>query len=1179
MCVLAADIAGELLRERMDQAKAKAKADRLRRPTMLCGNIGEPGGRGECYFAKRMAPLVDDDGGRARIKQDNFADAQLVTFFNKQLRSGYVEMVQQIRASRAMAELSVGVVFEADGEVKSDAATTDDSRMRYETAMETTYALYPLLWQGGKLAGCPLPRYDAFRSWVRLFLMVYKEFFLLGEIVYEEVPNGADGPRTAKRRSTFACRVRGSKQRDTRERQYAFWSDQLSGCTFTQLKRRVAKSRSNRATRDQMLASMKGAAAQTQQARNQAKQIAKGPSSKRNGASGGGGGRSSGGRSRGGGVGAAGSAKRRGGGGAGEATGRGTSSEETGDEGDSTGQAIAAAATATAAAAGAATAEAAQAGAGELVEGDSMSEEDRYQKRNADFNYTLVEEAPAESYFSTVMLKEGKKPRSHTMKEEILLDDASDNVAQFVSIATSASGACMYIDVKSLTNNLHGKQDGKERKECRDKAEERGIANLSIPGGNSYLSRDANVLYSGTPEFERFMGDFGWDLGSGVQGMYQMFPHLPKKVAEKMMDGQRGNLQYTFGISNHNYSGAKPAKSGEVAALDVQGEKYLHKYFPNRGSDLGDALAKLGEMRDTLDQLRGGTEYQDVVRNQIFSGRTGQMFGRPTVGFENATLSLTGNSRTLREMVDMMIEKLDVTEQTQARATWNSKKAVETEDHGDSRNPEDDGDGYSRVVLGKWRMHLERDEEGEVLDMTLIGNHRSSAATHRAKMRGIVALADYIGEQFEARAEEEGYTNYDADGDFLAHGSIAVTIGFVEDAVEGIAPNSISKFGPGGFVSYSRAQSPKRGPWRRHRQEKRTTERKRRRRSQAGGAVDGHEGRAGGGGDDGEVASESVPEREVAALPANSTVHGELLMKRADFHRFADLSSGIWVIGQLRDEYELNSQQARELALCMLWHTRSRAVFLLKCQTLLRRDHPLAKEFLQFAKGGRRAQARKPGAVGSYVMNMVDPKRMGRIASEFIRATNFHLVQGRDGGDDWFTADYVALECEKMRKLLREAEKLSPQTSTAVFLKKHRKTVNHIGPFVLPQVLPIHYLLDLCHCDVARAAEAPILASNKEHYKKFLELGVEEKHMDLSMLVVALQYGLTPNVVENTGCETTREQENVHDFMLAGQLFYTLRPVPGCNYRRPDYQVYVKKWGPEGKWVPAVRQNGRWRHP
>ena len=438
-CLLATEIAGELLRERMDQAKAMAKVGRPQRewPSATLMNRED----GVSYFAKRMAPLVDDNGGRASSRTDNPADARLVTFFNKELRKAYVELVQHIRASHAMAELSVEVVFEMDGEVKPDAAATEDSRTRYEMAMDTTYALYPLASQGGMLAGCDLPRYDAFRSWVQTFLSAYKEFFLRGEIVYEKVKNDdGKGPRTA---TVFGYRIRGSRQRDTRECQYAFWSEQLRGYSLTQLRRRVANSLKNRATRHQMLAAI---TTESKQAHDKAKKIAKGPSSKREGASGGRG------RGRGGagaGVGTSGAEGR-------HRTGQTRGSQDT----DPSAEGVAAAGAA------------AEAGGGERVDGIPPMIENPFQMRKKEFDYILLEQAPTESYLSTVMMKEGKKPTSKTMMEELLLDDATDNVAQFVSIATGASGACMYIDVSSLTYNLHGKQDAKQRKECRDEAEE-----------------------------------------------------------------------------------------------------------------------------------------------------------------------------------------------------------------------------------------------------------------------------------------------------------------------------------------------------------------------------------------------------------------------------------------------------------------------------------------------------------------------------------------------------------------------------------------------------------------------------------------------------------------------------------------------------------------------------------
>lgn len=803
------------------------------------------------------------------------------------------------------------------------------------------------------------------------------------------------------------------------------------------------------------------------------------------------------------------------------------------------------------------------------------------QKRKTEFDYTLLTEAPKDSFFCVVMMKSGQRPQTKRMQDELLHGNASANVAQYVSVATGAG--CSYVDVRSLTGNLHGKQSRGQKEDCRKAAEEHGLANLSVPGGSSYLSRDVNVLYEGTADHGRLMGDFQWDVGAAVQGVHQYVcsGKYTSDTAARQIGG-RGNIQCTFGISNHNYDDSKSAQSGEVAALDVQGEVILHRYFPNRGREVGVALAKLAEIRDALARERGdgSSEYSDTVRNQVFSGRTGQMFGLPTVGFESVSVGLTGRSQTLEEMRTKMLEKLPSWQRRQATTgEGGNEGAVETADHADTLNPADTGDGYSRVVLGKWPIQLAKDPEGDFVEVTLIGNQRAAVATYRDKMRGIRGLSDWIGGKFEERREQEqqqptGHMQYEADGDLLAHGGSSLCLGFVPNETEGIDSRSLTTHGPGGFVSYSRPLLSEKSPWRRHRRtilqrdtadlkRKQNGKRKRKRKRSDEGQDD-----------DFDVAA-PVPDKELAALRKQSALCGELLMKRADFNRFADLSGPIWAVEELRDKYELNEGQVRQLSLCILWHARSRAIFLLKCWVLLRdRDSTWATDFAKIA----RREPPRPGALGSFIMHMVDLKLVGRMASELIRAHSYHLPWQSGGEEDCFSPTFVHEQSKRLKGFLREAEKLKPSTSTADFLRRHVGRLAHVGQFVLPQALPVCYLLGLAKCDAARAAEAPILDEEKQHYRKFLRLGVDPKFFDLSVLVVALQFGTTPGTIENTGCEGVRRQTDAHDFMLEGQLFYDLRPDPNCNYRHPQYVVHVKEWGAQGKWVPVVRDKttGRW---
>ena len=769
------------------------------------------------------------------------------------------------------------------------------------------------------------------------------------------------------------------------------------------------------------------------------------------------------------------------------------------------------------------------------------------------------------------MMKEGAKPREKSMKRELEREDARDRVGKFVAIG--AGGGMQYNDVCSLTNNFHGKQTQGQRNDCRDTAERRGVASLSIPGGSSYLSREVNVLYYGTTEYERLMGDFDWDPGAAVQFMDQYIgggEYTKRAVTSRILG--RGNMQFTVGMSNHNHAEAQGPESGEVAAVDVQNESMLRKYFPDRGRALGAVLAKLTAVRDALARERGDgdSEYNDEIRNQIFSGRFGEMFDMATVGCENATVVLTGRSGTLRRMVRTALKKLSPAERRAAEARFLSGSEMETGDHGDTLNPEDAA--YSRVVLGKWRIHLARDGEGEFIVVTVIANQRKSVGTYEAKMKGIRGLSGWMKEQLEARRAEDGHIAYEADGDFLADGGSVVRLGFVEDEEKCVDSDAVARDGPGAFVSYSRPLSQEGGPWRRHRNSS----------VQERGVGDG--GSDGGGTRAGrkrrrqrpvataEGADPLAPEGETDELDRRSVLHGEVLAKRADFDRCADLSGCIWAVEELRDRFRLSVPQARELAMCVLWHSRCRAVFLLKCQAILRGPARWGEAFEKAARG-------KEGAVGSYIMGMVNSKLMGRVAADLVRATSLHIVwlAGEEGS---FTPEFVAAQCVKLERLLKQSEKLGNDKRTSDFLNRHIKTLRFVGKFVLPQVLPVCYLLGLVNCHPLRAAEAPILDTSKKHYKQFLKLGVDPKHFDLTMLVVALELELAPFTIENTGCETWRTQQRVLDFMLRGQMFYGLRPVPGCNYKNPSFSVYVKKWGPEGRWVEAVRDaQGRWRHP
>ena len=1134
-CFTAAEIAGELLRERLVQFKSRRPRRKSSRRSSRSAVASYEDGA--TYFAKRMAPLVDDDG--RCVKKVTGGDAKLVTFFNKELKQAYINLVLQIKASNAMAELSSDTVFLLDGEVKVGAVTTDDTRARYETAVDSTYASYPLVVDGGSFMGCQMLTYPTFRGWVKVFLSVYKEFILRGEVVFEKVVE-KDVTLYSWVENGFGYRVRGGQQQQIKELHYSFWGKQLFEKKMPDLKSRVAKSQKHRAEMLKKAAKQSlvraATAASARATKTLAKTAAKVEERRKKKA-----------------VIEAKKGRKRKRSTNGSAAKKKTKlasatiedSRSSSVDGSDSGHAVAS-------------------DSNDMV-AESVEEEeapDPLQIRSSEFDYTLLTEPSLNSsFFSAVMMKPRQKPREETMKEELEREDARDHVGQYVTVGTDSGR--MYIDCITLTDNLHGKQSKEQRKECCDTAEKRGVVSLSIPGRSSYLSRNVNVLYDGTAEYQRLMGDFDPDMGAVFQGVSQ-YTHSGSYTEDtaKVRIVGRGNMQFTVGISNHNFGKAREAESGEVALIDVQNEKNLHKYFPDHGRVLGLVVAKLCAVRDALTKERGDVEYDDEIRNQLFSGRVGEMFDMQSLGCESITVALTGRSESLDAMAEVVLQKLSGLEQEELRNKWESGAGVETADHGDSKNPDDPA--YSRVVLGKWRIHLTKDRDGDFIVVTVIANHRRSVSTYEAKMKGIRGLSGWIEKQFESRKEEPDHVEYDADGDYLAYGGVCLRLGFVKEETMGIHKESLAKFGPGGFVSYSRPLSSQ-DQWRRHRDtclqivpgDDCTRSGRKRKRAETI--------------EDGDDAAVLASDEELVVLERRSLLHGELITKRADFDRCADFSGCVWAAEELRDRFELRREQARELAMCIFWHTRSRAVFLLKSQAILQDGSCWAKDFAKHVGKG-------PGHVGSYIMNMINPKLMGRLSAELIRAQSFHIVM--TGEEDDFTPEFVKEQCDRLKEFLRSSAKLGAKAKTVDFLNNNLDKLRHIGKFVLPQVLPICYLLGLVNCHPLRAAETPILDTGKAHYQEFLKLGVDADHFDLTMLVVALQFGTVPKKVENTGCEGFRKQLNVLDFMLKGQMFYLLRPQRGCNYKNPGFVVYVKKWGSEGVWIKAVRDaNGRWRHP
>jgi len=80
-----------------------------------------------------------------------------------------------------------------------------------------------------------------------MFLRVYKEFFVGGEVVLEKVEKGDKAGYVMQEGKSFGYRVRGEQQQDVKERMYGFWGRELFLLTMKALRERLTASKKNRA--------------------------------------------------------------------------------------------------------------------------------------------------------------------------------------------------------------------------------------------------------------------------------------------------------------------------------------------------------------------------------------------------------------------------------------------------------------------------------------------------------------------------------------------------------------------------------------------------------------------------------------------------------------------------------------------------------------------------------------------------------------------------------------------------------------------------------------------------------------------------------------------------------------------------------------------------------------------
>jgi len=191
-----------------------------------------------------------------------------------------------------------------------------------------------------------------------------------------------------------------------------------------------------------------------------------------------------------------------------------------------------------------------------------------------------------------------------------------------------------------------------------------------------------------------------------------------------------------------------------------------------------------------------------------------------------------------------------------------------------------------------------------------------------------------------------------------------------------------------------------------------------------------------------------------------------------------------------------------------------------------------------------------------------------------------------------FTPEFCRTEIGKLRRFADDLENTDDNVPTTDLLHKHTEGKNAtignmkgLGKFRFPQIPTGLFLWSLVDISCFRASDCPILDTTKEHFKRCAVEAVDDlaprpnsekkthklKSIDAihrCLIIVAHVEGVAVLTVENGNCEGVRGNE-VMDFILEGMDSFDLRPTEDSNPYRPRYQLWLKPYGPNEKWVPV----------
>ena len=820
------------------------------------------------------------------------------------------------------------------------------------------------------------------------------------------------------------------------------------------------------------------------------------------------------------------------------------------------------------------------------------------------FDVSVIEEVAADdaTAISVAFPVDGQRFGGVTAYEslpQLLADpDARDKV-KFVATLCKTKSKSLY-SFSQLTTAPHQTHPASEAIAVHGAAAEFELPNLRLNGDMSIVHADTTFLAPGTEEYraleleDSIAATITPDvLSSILEGFYKygMGMEMNKQKAGEHVGESRGAFNFGVGYAGHGYRAGREAPAGELAELSLMNLDNVARYFPDSGRCLGVVFEALGKAQEAILQYLDREERPNEARNTKYAGEVGRRLHKP--GCEAGECLFFSLECSRSAVMGRVMDRLN--SYLERRADGDRVHL-----HVDGQNPSP-GSEYSRVVLATWTLYFNNEGDQCPMQLTAILCNRNSICQRNINNEVVDAMREVYQRGVARFAHEHGDLRYEQDGLGLFSRARELIVTYLENEL----PDSGNE--PGCWVG--------------HMEEAEETD-----------EVDGGAGTLVGTGryrlvqgakgnrhlatvgdqtikcNRRNLVNKGTSDVDYITDPATSPIlHARMRTIRANPNKMAPFCAIRHAAKLVADKFTLREPHVWDLFYCHLQHYICPAQFLAKCLSLVEQWEELWAPPCDFgvawleACGGRGFN----GKVAHLFMNLSVPAHGNCVTSKLKCVAASHVDKELD-----YTAEFCKEQVELLRQFGDELEGSNDSRTTIDILNQAKsKTgkgtlgkVANVGEFGLPQVHTNLFLWGLVDIPCWRAAECPIMDKGKKHYTQAgnaADAANEDEDNDLpdpagqadlfqtvattrnvknllmvhrGMLIIAHEDGTCEIRVENGGCKGVRPTE-VQDQLLIGMDSLDFRPTDTSNAYCPDYNLWLKLYGPNERWEIVPQRN------